>query len=166
MSRIVELLQSYAHVVLLDEDGEELKISLSKGTNWETIKKFENKENINLPTELKELLMFSNGLVLFGQQILSLDEMEYFTSDNIVSFHTWGNGDFDCISVSQITKTNTVYFMSHSVNNLTPIHSSLFGWTKDVINEIQKKGTLLHPYDFTERNEEGIYKSIVSKKDN
>ncbi len=164
MSRIVELLQRFAHVVLQDEDGEELKVSLSKGADFELIEEFENKENIKLSTELKELLTFSDGLVLFGQQILSLAEMEYFASDNIVSFHAWGNGDFDCVSIKQQEQGEMIYFMSHSVDNLTPVHSSLFGWIKDVIAEIQQKGALLHPYDFTERNEEGIYKSVVKKK--
>lgn len=164
MSRLIELLQKFKYEALLDEDGEELRISLSKGVTLKAINDFESKEGIELPTELKELLIFSDGLVLFGQQILSLDEIEYFANEKIISFHAWGNGDFDCIAVNQITKENTVYFMSHSVDNLIPIRSSLFGWIKDVINEIQQKGTLLHPYDFAERNEEGIYKSIIQKE--
>ena len=164
MGRIVELLKRFAHVVLHDEDGEELKVSLSKGADLVSIEEFENKEDVKLSTELKGLLMYSDGLVLFGQQILSLSEMEYFASDNIVSFHAWGNGDFDCISVNQSEQEETIYFMSHSVDDLTPVHYSLFGWIKDVIAEIQQKGTLLHPYDFTERNEEGIYKSIIQKE--
>nr|WP_319998168.1 SMI1/KNR4 family protein [uncultured Draconibacterium sp.] len=164
MNKLVELLQLFTNKVLLDEDENELKISLSKGASLNAINAFESKNSVTLPVDLKELLMFSDGLDLFGQKILSLSEIEFFVSENILSFHSWGNGDFDCISVNQKKQEETIYFMSHSVNDLTPVHTSLSGWVRDVISEIQQKGTLLHPYDFTERNEEGIYKSIVQKE--
>ena len=102
--------------------------------------------------------MFSNGINLFGQKIFSLEEMEFFNVSNVISFHSWGNGDFDCILIDEEQKEETVFFMKHSNDALTPVCSSLYNWIKEVIKEIQQKGTLLHPDDYLVRSEEGVYK--------
>jgi hypothetical protein len=164
MSKISELLQKYVKVSFLDEDGNALHLKLLKGASLSEILKFEAKNKINLPYELRDLLLFSNGLDLFGQHLLPLEKLEYFSSGNVLMFHKWGNGDFDCITIGKENAKGKIVFMLHSEEILIPLNISLYEWIRAVISEIKEKGTLLHPYDFTMRKEEGLYKQVLEYK--
>lgn len=158
MSELVEIIESYRYQSLVDEDGNDIGIELVQATIKYEISNFEVKNRIELPSELKKLLLLSDGLLLFGIKILSLAEMEFFPSEGILSFHSWGNGDFDCLSVGVNYPIGTIFFMSHSEENITKVNNTMQGWFKEVISEIKKNGTLLHPLDYNHREAEGMYK--------
>lgn len=165
MSELIDLIKLYAGSVLLSEDGEEMTIELMDGATIENIVRFEKDNALVLPAELRELLLFSNGLDLFELQILSLEEMEFFRESEVVSFHNWGNGDFDCLSIGGDYPVGSVVFMMHSEDKLFHVSNSLQEWFAGVIQEIKREGTLLHPLDYNERESNGIYKMINTLMD-
>ena len=165
MNELKKVLKSYCNKTLLDEDGDNLIIELNEGVDKEVIVRFEADNGIELPKDLKELLLFSNGLNLYGLQIFSIAEMEFFPNAKMLSFHSWGNGDFDCISVGADYPEGAVVFMSHNEDNTALVSSHLIVWFKEVISEISKLGTLLHPLDYDERESEGMYKNVSHQID-
>ena len=165
MSELVNFIESYCNETFLDEDGDSLIIELKKGVALEDIRKFEIDNGIDIPEGLKELLLFSNGINLFGLQVVSLEEMEFFPNTEMLSFHNWGNGDFDCLSVGGDYPKGAVVFMSHNEGETVLVSDSLVEWFKGVISEIKKLGALLHPCDYSERESEGMYKNISHQID-
>ena len=159
------MIETYRRETFLDEDENSLIVELREGAAIESITKFEVDNHLKLPEDLKELLLFSNGIDLFGIQIHSLDEMEYFPRSEILTFHTWGNGDFDCLSVGGDYSRGTVVFMSHNEDRLALVSDSLTEWFTGVIADIKRTGTLLHPFDYNSRESEGIYKGILHQID-
>ena len=145
---------------LEDEDGNLIELSLNKGATVEDIREREATWNIELPFELKELLLFSNGIDLFGISIMPLKIMEYFKEEQLLTFHSWDDGDYDCISLN---KNNEIIFVNHSPVNRYFVASSLYNWISEVFKEIETKGTLLHPFDYYIRQEDGLYKTIYNK---
>jgi hypothetical protein len=105
--------------------------------------------------------LFSNGIDIFGIEILPLEDMFFFQEEKLVSFHGWGNGDFDCISINSDESLGKIFFVNHSVDNIIPLCSSITEWILGAIKEVEVNGTLLHPYDYEFReNEEGMYKNV------
>ena len=94
MSELVNFIESYCNKTFLDEDGDSLTIELKKGVALEDIRKFEIDNSIDIPEGLKELLLFSNGINLFGLQVVSLEEMEFFPNTEILSFQHFLRGRF------------------------------------------------------------------------
>lgn len=160
MSQLVKIIETNCREIFFDEDENRLIVELREGVDIESIKKFEKKNDIKLPEDLKELLLFSNGIELFGLRIVPLEEMEYFPYSGILTFHNWGNGDFDCLSLGGDYPRGIIVFMSHSEDKLASVSNSLIEWFTEVISEIKKKGALLHPLDYDERELEGIYKNV------
>jgi hypothetical protein len=165
MSALVKIIETYRRETFFDEDGNILIVEFGEGATMESIKKFEVDNDIKLPEDLKELLLYSNGIGLFGIQIHALEEMEYFPRSCILTFHTWGNGDFDCLSIGGAYPRGTIIFMSHSEDKLAIVSNNLIEWFLGVIAEIKGTGTLLHPLDFDERGLEGMYKNVSYKID-
>lgn len=160
MGNITEIIEFYRKKTFLDEDGNNLIIELREKANIEDISRFEIDNGFEMPEDLKELLLLSNGLVLFGIQIQSLEEIEYLPRSGILTFHNWGNGDFDCLSVGGDYPKGAIVFMSHSEDKLISVVDNITDWFIRVIAEIKSKGTLLHPLDYDERESEGIFKKI------
>lgn len=157
MQRVIELIKNNTSKTYLDEDGNPLSISLNKGISLTRIESFEKLHNMKLPSELKELLLFTNGINLFGVEILSLETMEFFPEENKLLFHHWGNGDSDFIDENGAT-----FFSAHSIENLIAVSPSLSSWLDGVIKEIKLKGTVLHPMDYTNREDEiGLYRKCI-----
>lgn len=163
MDRLIEKIIFYSKKNFIDEDGNCLRLELNEGITIEKISKFEQDNGFCFPHVLKELLLLSNGINLFGQQIFSLEEMEYFAMSEVVSFHSWGNGDFDCLSVGNRYPKEAVVFMFHSEEKIELINRDLTQWIEEVINEISKIGTLLHPLEYEGRESEGIYKELYKR---
>lgn len=163
INKIISLLQDYSSKELLDEDGNKLFIEKAEAVPMEMLERFEKLHQLRLPDDLRDFLLFSNGINIFGTKIYSLDEMELFPENKVLSFHSWGNGDFDCISVDNGDEYGRVFFMNHSVSNLVSINISFVEWVFGVIREIECKGVLLHPMDYRIRRETGMYKDVSYK---
>jgi hypothetical protein len=161
MRKLVEIIETYRYETFFDEDENSLIVELREGVTIESIIKFEVNNNIKLPEDLKELLLFSNGIDLFGVHVHSLEEMEYFPSSGILTFHNWGNGDFDCLSLGDDYPSGTVLLMIHSENKLALVSNSLVAWFTGVIGEIKRTGALLHPSDYNMLESEGMYKNVL-----
>lgn len=165
MSELTDILEFYYKEIFLDEDENCLIVELREAASIEDISKFEIDNEVQLPEDLRKLLLFSNGLILFGMQINSVEEIEYFPQSKILTFHNWGNGDFDCLSVGGDYPKGTIVFMSHTENKLAIVSNSLTNWFVEVIAEIKSLGTLLHPLDYKIRGSEGMYKNILHQID-
>jgi hypothetical protein len=148
-----EILNKYKDVSLESEDGDELLLELRDKTSSKAIKDFEKGEDVQLPDQLKELYLISDGLDLFGYEIPSLDELFYEPAYKGFQFHNWGNGDFD-----YITMDGSIAFLDNESEELIPVAPSLKHWIEMAIEEIKKEGTLLHPDDFLNRKQkQGLY---------
>ena len=161
MEEIGSILDSYANQAFEDEDGASITIKRNIGASADEQDAFMEREKIVLPKELKELLMYSNGMDLFGISLLSLEEMIYYGNEKLLVFHNWGNGDFDSILLDQKNKNfGSVYFMNHSPDKIYLVSPSITDWVKNVIHEVQQKGTLYHPCDYVESGN-GLYGHIT-----
>ena len=163
MNKIVEILETYSSKVLLDEDGNQLTIEKSEAITVGDLQRFELYHGIILPPDLRKLLMFSNGINVFGVRVQALNEMKFYDSQMLLTFHDWGNGDFDCISVNSRSYYGSVYFINHSIAKNISMAITISEWISLCINEIQKKGTVLHPMDYLFRHEDGMYKEVFLK---
>jgi len=162
MNEIANLIKVQRHRRFTDENGNQIGIELREAVTDEAISQFEAENAVSIPSELKKLLEFTNGLVFLGLHVLSIDEIEFFPNTGLLSFHNWGNGDFDCISTGKVYPENSVIFMNHSEDEIAFVSPTLEEWLKRVSNEIGKYGALLHPMDYMERQVEGMYKNIKS----
>ncbi len=161
MGDLINIINTNRNRYLINEDGDAIMINLNEGVSASDILNFEAANSIKMPENLKELMMMSNGMDLFGLQILSLEEMEFFPNSAILSFHNWGNGDFDCLSFGGVYPKGAVVFISHSEDDSALVCDSLYEWFNKVIVEIERVGTVLHPLDYTEQATEGLYKNIL-----
>lgn len=159
MSEIAELIATYNTIQLLDEDENSLELTLNEPCNIDQIAEFEVSNQCFLPQQLKDFLLTSDGMNFFGLNLLSIKEIQINSDKNIASFHNWGNGDFDCIS---LTFPYEIIFCSGSSQQKIEVCSSLLDWIKGAFLEIKQKGTLLHPLDYSYREERGLYDSIFN----
>jgi hypothetical protein len=163
MSFILNFLDTYKNKTILDEDENKLSLILNKGATIKQLSDFEKKYNIELPEDFKNLLLYSNGLNLFGVEIRALDEIEYIDDAGILIFHNWGNGDFDCLALNSKYETGSILFMNHSPDVLMTVSPSLQSWLESVMQEIEKFGVLFHPSDYNCREENGLYAKLKSE---
>lgn len=160
---MIEILEKYLGESFLDEDGNQLSIEKSQAISISDLQKFEMRHNVTLPQDLRELILWSSGIKIFGAEIQALDEMEFYEDHRLMTFHSWGNGDVDCISVDQGSHYGTVYFVNHSAANSVSMNIAFGEWIFLAIDEIRHKGAILHPMDYLFRNEEGMYKEVFLK---
>ncbi len=163
MSELIKLLKIYSDKSVLDEDGLKVGVEFNNGSSIDEILKYQDKNSIALPQNFIEILLYSDGIKLFGLEILSLREMWFFLDSNLIAFHSWGNGDFDCLSLGKEYPKGKIIFMSRSKSSTAVVSDTLENWFKSVINEIEEFGTLFHPMDYNTRNIEGMYKNVSSK---
>ncbi len=159
MSTLVNIIKSHSNSAFLDEDGNPINIQLKEGVVKEDIITFEKNISIDLPKELKELFAFSNGLDLFGITLCSMEEMDFFEDSQLLGFHNWGNGDFDCISLGGLYPKGSIVFMAHNEDTTTLVSNDLTSWIEEVISEIKKTGALRHPLEYNKSIIEGVYKN-------
>ena len=75
------------------------------------------------------------------------------------------SGDFDCVVCNDLKLEDKIFHINHSVDDLLFVSSSLSNWILEAINEIEIKGTLLHPLDYKSRgNEDGMYRDLLTFK--
>ena len=110
-----KLLSDFSNTSLEDEDGGSLQIVLRNPTSELQLQRFEESIGTSLPPQLRELFEVSNGLGWFGVEVLSISELLYYREQGIIPFHSWGNGDFDCIATKESSyQEGAVLFMNHS----------------------------------------------------
>lgn len=168
MSSISHILDSFRNLRLEDEDGETLEFSLDPALSEVGLIAHEKVIGVRLPGQFRDLLMYANGMRLFGLDLMSTDQQSYFREHGIISFHNWGNGDFDCVATSSSAyPENAVVFMNHSPEVTVKIEDALTKWIDRAINEIRKHGTLLHPADYRTRCAQGagIYEMVLAALD-
>ncbi len=151
---IPELLAAYKGKIFTDEDENEVGLHLEKGASEKRIAAFEKKYNL-LPASYRELLKFSDGVDLFGAEILPLDAIEYYDVYDAFSIHNWGNGDFDLI-----TAGGKIVFLDNEHEELIPVSNSLHAWLEEVAGEIKARGALAHPEDYLDLKRNGLYKKV------
>ena len=162
MSSISHILDSFRNLRLEDEDGEALAFSLDPALSEAGLIAHEKVIGVRLPGQFRDLLMYANGMRLFGLDLMSTDQQSYFREHRIISFHNWGNGDFDCISTSTSPyPAGTVVFMNHSADVTVRITGLLSEWLEKAVQEIRLKGALLHPADYREKPEQGLYQHVL-----
>ena len=162
MSEIAKVLDDFRGLALEDEDGEPLEVLLESPLAEEDLDRYEQSIGVELPHEFRDLLLITNGMCLFGLAIMPVDQQTYFRDQGIIAFHNWGNGDFDCVAALP-SKYNdgTVVFMNHSPDVTARIAESLSEWLEKAVLEIQGKGALLHPSDYREGREQGVYQHVL-----
>jgi len=164
MSQISRFLNALRDNSFEDEDGSSLHLKLRQGLSISELERYEKRLRIALPNEFKELLVYSDGMSFFGQTIMASEEQTLFAPQGILSFHNWGNGDFDCIAVSDHSyPRGSIIFMNHAPEVTSFIETSLLHWFERVVDEIQSRGTLLHPSDYKNREAEGMYGHVVEE---
>ncbi len=156
----LDIIEKYKNLTLFDEDENELSIVLNKCASLSQLEEFEDRNNIKLPEDFRDLLLYTNGLNLFGVEIRNIFELEYIKDAGICIFHDWGNGDFDCLAINESIETGSIHFMNHSTDVLKKVLPSFRIWIKRVIEEIEEKGVLLHPIDYLNNSKIGIYQNI------
>lgn len=147
------------------EDGETLGFETHASASERQIADCEVRLGTRIPTELRDLLLFTNGASLYGCRIMSLDELHFFPVQGLIAFHDWGNGDFDCIATSTSEYAEgEVVFMNHSPDVTVRVAGSLAEWIAQVISEIKREGVLLHPADYRMRRgkSEGVYGRVLT----
>lgn len=164
MSQVIEILNSSQELELENEDGDALELEASTPLSEQDVKDHERRLGVEIPGQLRDLLMFSNGLLLFGQPIMSIQEQQYYPVQGLLSFHNWGNGDFDCIATSASDyPEGSVVFMNHSPEITVKIEDTLTAWLTKAIDEIRTNGALLHPRDYMTNSDsgEGLYGGVL-----
>jgi len=162
MAAIEQVLGSFRSMHLEDEDGEALEFVPDSPLGQAELAAYEQAIGARLPEEFRELLLYANGMNLFGLELMPIDQQSYFGEYGIISFHDWGNGDFDCISIAASPHpVGAVVFMNHSPDVTVRIADSLSEWLEKAVQEIQAKSALLHPTDYREQAEDGMYQHVV-----
>jgi len=163
VNEIVQTLESYKQLVLYDEDGVALTLESRAGVTEAEFNRFEAAHDTLLPQELRELLAYSDGFVLFGIEIFSLKQVHCYPQEGLFAFHEWGNGDFDAIRVSENqVEDGAILFVNHSPDVAVKVASNLIEWLRQAGLEVQRYGTLLHPMDYQQRSGvSGLYSHVV-----
>jgi len=149
------------------EDSRTLKLERNVGLSKEEIARYEGSLGIRLPNDFHEMLQFSDGMNFFEERILSTSEQEFISSGSLLTFHDWGNGDFDAIVVESKTQSmlpsGFVVFICHESGCIEPVTGSLRSWFRLVLEEIKIRGTLLHPDDYHIQNSQEHRSSLAKK---
>lgn len=162
-TNIAAILAKLRDLTLEDEDGNSLTLILNAGLSKHELEEYEAQLCTPLPEEFRAVLRYANGMNFFGQKLLSTHEQTFFPEQGIVTFHNWGNGDFDCVVVgASAYSVGAIAFMNHNPDVTTEISPTLSNWFDRAAAEIAKKGTLLHPADYRQRREQGLYGHVLS----
>jgi len=164
MSTVAKILDAFSGLTLENEDGAPLGVLLESPLASKELDRYEESIGVELPDEFRELLLITNGMNYFGLDIMPIDQQTYYRDQGIITFHNWGNGDFDCVAASPSQYPDgTVVFMNHSPDVTVALAQSISEWLKKAAREIRSKGALLHPSDYRERREQGLCQHVLEK---
>ena len=86
MSTICRIFDSFRHTNLVDEDGNVLPFTRKPALPQTQLTVFEQAECVRLPREFRDLLMYANGMSLFGLELMPTDQQTRFAEYGIISF--------------------------------------------------------------------------------
>ena len=160
MSTVAEILDSFRELRLENEDGFESLLELETAASKQEIQSREASWGMKLPGQLGELMQVTNGMYLFGLEIMSLGALDEFPEYGLIAFHNWGNGDFDCVTTSSSKyPAGTIVFMNHSPDVTVKVADSLAEWLTRVVQE-ERDGGVAHPMDLQEH---GVYRHVLDE---
>ncbi|MFG0283593.1 MAG: SMI1/KNR4 family protein [Phycisphaerales bacterium JB039] len=154
-SEIARFLESWRSRRLKAEDGGLLELTLPSPTDEQSLGEWEQSRAVSMPRELRDMLAYANPPGLFGLELLALDSIDEY--GDLIPFHDWGNGDFDCIG-----RDGAVVFTNHSPDVQVEIAPTLLEWLQRVVGEIEQTGALRHPGDYRDRPEPGVYAHVLT----
>lgn len=164
MKGIVEIIESFRGLDLQGEDDEALELETGQPASEEELESRESTWGLRIPTELRELLLYTNGVELFGNEILAANALDGFPKQGLIVFHEWGNGDFDAVATSPSRYSEgAVVFVNHSPDVTVRITDSLSDWLLRAVDEIGKQSALLHPMDYRNKPSEGLYAHVLDE---
>ena len=158
---ISELLAKIDTLEIADEGGDVCRVCWNDGLTAEQIERCEARHEIRFPESFRTFLQRSDGCELFGYDLLSLSGLQWY--DGLVAFHSWGNGDFDCLKLNSAGDPAPVLFMNHNPNVTVEVASSFDQWLEKMIAELQETGCVCHPGDYRFRTGAGIYSHVLDR---
>lgn len=160
-SPVTQCLEALWNQTILDQEGNSLECLRHQPASEDDIAWFERNWRIQMPDALRDLFTFANGMKLHGLDMLSLEDAMVHPLEGFITFHAWGNGDFDAIEFGN--GSARVVFVSHQTGAAEPVADTLADWLEAVSAELQSQRTLLHPGEYAARPEKGVYHEIFSR---
>ena len=147
MSTLIDQLRS---TTLESEDGEPLSLDVNCGLSRSQIDQYEEALGFKLPRGLREVLECFDGGEFYCLSFQSIDEQMLLGDDNLLSFHDWGNGDYDCVLLERKGrwKPGQILFYNHLDANVYPISFDVRRWLELLIGELKAWQTVFHPMDY------------------
>ena len=152
MAPMLTLLEQLKQLTITDADGRERTAEWKVGASQEQMDCLESLLGVALPHDFKQFLSHSDGGFIFGLDLMG--SMGIRANAQLIPFHNWGNGDFDCLSPKG--DKFEVVFMNHSADVTVRIADSFTDWLTRVTQELSRTGCLLHPGDYRHRRGSGV----------
>lgn len=163
-SPVIDVMQRARQKVLEDPDGNALRLAVRRGAPARALNELTQKAGTPLPSQFVQLYSWSNGLGLFGFELLGVEEMiiDSGSSGILCPLHSWGNGDFDYLCIaSRAVSDGSILFARHSTANVRVVAGSLADWLERLMREIEEYGDVAHPGDYLISPErDGVYRHI------
>jgi hypothetical protein len=161
---IDSLLNVVAETPIRDEGGELVHVCWNPPLSLEHIERFERRLGFCLPSSYRSFLLRSDGCVLYQLDLLSASETQLYNR-NILAFHNWGNGDFDCLRLRRRAGEAPVFFMNHAPDVLVKVAKSFGEWLERIIDEYRRYGSIGHPRDYRSETRVGVYAHVLQALD-
>ncbi len=160
---IKSIIQTAAETTFLDEDGRQLSTEIDEPLTLEQVERYEARLERSLPDAMRELLLFSDGVTVGGVEIQCASGQEWHDEFGLLAFHSWGNGDFDCLSLEE-DSLGAVFFINHSPAVSVRVADSLETWLAAMLAEMTQRCSVLHPGDYRYREEtSGVYAHVLKE---
>lgn len=93
-------------------------------------------------SEIVQFYSTMNGMRFGDEEVGTVNE-SYWITDDLISFHNWGDGDFDCCCMTGVS--SAVYFLGHDPPKELFISSSFASWLIAACVEVCEHGRLAKP---------------------
>ncbi len=156
---VADLLAKYRGRTLRSHRDAELTVSLRDPRRGDEIEAALKAAGVELKGTLLDFLRIADGMDFFGvpilgaapvtpdaQTMLRFPEMLQY---QLVPFHDWGNGDFDCVDLTKAVDDEPPVVFWDDKRDTTVMITHGFGkWLGMVVEDLEKYGKLLHPDDY------------------
>ncbi len=159
---VTSLIHRLRELRMTDEDGQPCWVRWNDGLREEHLARYERSLGVVLPASFRAMWAFSDGCDLCGLMIQSAAE-QVFLDGRLLTFHNWGNGDFDCLDFGRPGAEVPVVFMNHGPDVTAFVAASFEAWLAGVLDELLRTGTLAHPRDCMYRGGALLYAPVVQE---